>query len=264
MLKACMSLPFYGQTVDSGSTNISNKRIRSFCTRDFILVARFIRKCQASHEILAHVFATALGLADFCRGDIHDRRIEKLDVIDLTVGIFQAEPFRSGKRLVQDVESGEVLAFVHECCPQCLDVEAFTRIYSHTVFGQDTGEVTPFVYGREVVRAYDQCEVVLRLTALERIQCADRVVRRLHFQFNVIHPHVQFRMSADSLDSGIVPVLSGTCINRVLKRIFGRYHQIDPIEFLLYGKVFHYGLMSDMERIERTGVNGNAHDQKLL
>ena len=167
-------------------------------------------------------------------------------------------------RLVQDVESGEVLALVHERCSQCLDVEAFTRIYRHAVLGQDTGEVTPFVYGREVVRAYDQCEVILRLTSLEGIQCADRVVRRLHFQFNVIHPHVQFRMSADSLDSGIVPVLPGTCINRVLKRIFGRYHQIDPIEFLLYGKVFHYGLMTDMERIERTGVNGNAHNQKLL
>ena len=37
-------MPFYGQTVDSGSTNISNKQIRSFCTRDFILVARFVRE----------------------------------------------------------------------------------------------------------------------------------------------------------------------------------------------------------------------------
>ena len=39
-----MSPPIYGQTVDSGSTNISNKQIRSFCTWDFILVARFVRE----------------------------------------------------------------------------------------------------------------------------------------------------------------------------------------------------------------------------
>jgi len=33
------TMPFYGQIVDSGLTNISNKQIRSFCARDFILVA---------------------------------------------------------------------------------------------------------------------------------------------------------------------------------------------------------------------------------
>lgn len=34
------TLPFYGQTVDFASTNISNKQIRSFCTRNPSVNAR--------------------------------------------------------------------------------------------------------------------------------------------------------------------------------------------------------------------------------
>ena len=84
-------------------------------------------------------------------------------------------------------------------------------------------------------------------------------MRRIHLQFDVVHPDVQLRVTLDGGHGSLVPALAGIRADGILQRVLRGHDKIHPVIFLLPCQVLHYGLMADVQGIERPRVNGYLH-----
>ena len=142
-------------------------------------------------------------------------------------------------------------------------VEAFPRVHCYPIFAEYPLEIPPSVDVLKIVCAYDQGEFILWLPLAKRIQSPDRVLRRRHHKLDVIDPDLQFRVPLHRSPCSVIPCPSRISANPLFQRIFRRHYQIDHVEAAIAGEVFHYGQVSDVERVERTGIYCDSHGIRL-
>ena len=91
----------------------------------------------------------------------------------------------------------------------------------------------------------------MRLALLERVQRAYRIVRGGHLEFDVVHPDMEFRVAQHGVDGGAVSLLRAEDIVRALERVLRGDDKVDPVELPDIGEILHYGLVSDVQGVER-------------
>ena len=191
---------------------------------------------------------------------IHQRGIQNLDVIKMIVSILKCQSVSPGLGFVQNIKGRKTLALFHQLTTETDYIETGARIDRHTILCNNPREIPPPVDGRKIVSANYQCELVVWFTPFQCIQSLDRIMWRRHLQFNVIHLDIELRMTPKSLYGSIEPGLPGIRTDVALQWVLRGNNEIHPVEFLFVGEIFHYGLVADMQWIERTGIDGNPND----
>lgn len=148
---------------------------------------------------------------------------------------------------------------------QGLGIVSGARIDHDFELGNQTPEAAPARQPLDVIRPHHQHELISRFPPTQRIQSANRIIRRIHSQLYIIHFYPQLGMPCHSLAGSLetAPRIKG--LGRILKGVLGRYYKICAVEATGPGQIFEYCLMPDMQWIERSGVDRDSHlTQKLF
>ena len=115
-----------------------------------------------------------------------------------------------------------------------------------TVLTEDTIVIPPARETFQIVCADDQGKLVPGFPLPQRIQRTDRIMRRFHSQFDIIHPHPDLRMPLHGSHGGLIPLLPRQRILRILEGTLWRHDEVHPVERRIPRQVLHDGLMADM------------------
>ena len=213
-----------------------------------------------SHKEFRHVFAGQQPVTDLGGGNVHYRGVDDLDVVGAEKGLFKASHSVRGNFFgIKYIRCGKILALLDQPMPDAIHIVPLVRVDRHSIFGKYSREIPPAADALEVVRAYDKSEIVVRLALLQRVQSSDCVVRRIHLEFDVVHPDVQFRVTFDGGHGSLITAFTGIRAYGILQGVLRRHNEVNPVIFLLPCQVLHYGLMADVQGIERPRINGSLH-----
>ena len=144
------------------------------------------------------------------------------------------------------------------------EVVSFSRIDGDSIVLEYPLSVFPSLDSGKVVGSDNKREVIFRLPGLQGVESTYRIVWGFHPEFYVVHPDMQVGMPLDSFDCGFIPCFSGVGRDIVLERVLRGHDQVYPVKIFLPRQVFHDGLMSDVERVERSRIYRYFHDLAIL
>ena len=76
---------------------------------------------------------------------------------------------------------------------------------------------------------------------------------------DVIDPYPQFGVAGNCLASCFQPLRGRASVYRILQRILWRHDQVHGIEILVLRQMAHDGKVTDVQRIEGSGIDSDFH-----